>query len=240
MGTEVCDLKITEIFKSIEGEGIRTGRICTFIRSFGCPLRCTFCDSMYSNEKEPDQIILDLSVEEIVQECKKLKTPYVTFTGGEPLIQKDANELIERLLEEGFFVNIETSGACDISAVHEYLASKKKHPLMDNLIFTVDYKSYTSKCTGLMIMDNFLKHVRSTDVVKFVVGTKQDLDQMKHIVELIQDAKKEFQPHFFVSPVFGMIEMTDIIDYLKDNDLFDIQFQIQLHKVVWDPNRRGV
>lgn len=233
-------MKITELFKSIEGEGIRTGRVCTFVRSFGCPLRCSYCDSMYSNEVTPDQIILDLSVEEIIQECKKLKTPYVTFTGGEPLIQKDANELIERLLEESFYVNVETSGACDISTVHEYLANKKKHPLMNNLIFTVDYKSYSSKCTDLMVMDNFLKHVRSTDVVKFVVGTKQDLDQMKHVVELIQKAKKEFQPHFYVSPIFGMIEPKEIVEYLKENDLFDVQAQLQIHKFIWDKNMKGV
>lgn len=233
-------MKITELFKSIEGEGIRTGRVCTFVRSFGCPLRCSYCDSMYSNEITPDQIILDMSVDEIVNECKRMKTPYVTLTGGEPLIQPEINELIEALLENGFEVNIETSGACDISTVHEYLANKKKHPLMDNLIFTVDYKSYSSKCTGLMIMDNFLKHVRSTDVVKFVVGTKQDLDQMKHVVELIQDAKKEFQPHFFVSPIFGMIEPKEIVEYLKENDLFDVQMQLQIHKYIYPFDARGV
>lgn len=233
-------MKIVEIFKSIEGEGIRTGRVCTFVRSFGCPLRCSYCDSMYANEKEPDQIILDLGVDEIVQECRNLKTPYVTLTGGEPLIQKDVNELIEKLLEEGFEVNIETSGACDISTVSEYLDGKKKGFLMNNLIFTVDYKSYTSKCTGLMIMDNFIKYVKPADVVKFVVGTPQDLDQMKHIVEVIKENRKELQPHFFVSPIFGMIEPKDIVEYLKENDLFDIQFQMQIHKIIWDPNRRGV
>ena len=233
-------MKITELFKSIEGEGIRTGRVCTFVRSFGCPLRCIYCDSMYSNEITPDQIILDMSVEEIVNECKRMKTPYVTLTGGEPLIQPEINELIESLLENGFEVNIETSGACDISTVHEYLAKKKKHPLMDKLIFTVDYKSYSSKCTGMMIMDNFLKHIRSTDVVKFVVGSKQDLDQMKHVVELIQDSKKEFQPHFYVSPIFGMIEPKEIVEYLKENDLFDVQAQLQIHKFIWDKNMKGV
>ena len=107
-------MKITELFKSIDGEGIRTGKIVTFIRSFGCPCRCHYCDSMYSNETGHGVDIKDMTVEEIVKQCKEYKTPYITFTGGEPLIQKDAKELIETLLTEGFEVNIETSGAIDI------------------------------------------------------------------------------------------------------------------------------
>lgn len=233
-------MKIVELFKSIEGEGIRTGLVCTFVRTFGCPCRCSYCDSMYANEVGHDVDIVDMSVPQIVEKCKQLKTPYVTLTGGEPLIQPEMNELIESLLDNNFYVNIETSGACDISAVHEYMARKKKHTLMNNLIFTVDFKSYSSKCTGLMVMQNFTEHVRSCDVVKFVVGTPQDLDQMRSIVDKVKESKGIFKPKFFVSPIFGMIDPKDIVEYLKDNDMFDVRMQLQIHKYIWDKNMRGV
>lgn len=237
---EGVNLKIVELFKSIEGEGIRTGSVCTFIRAFGCPCRCTYCDSMYANETGHGMQIEDMTVEEIVNFCKQLKTPYVTITGGEPLIQPEINELIEALLQDKFQVNIETSGACDISMVHEYFAQKRKHPLLNNLIFTVDYKSFSSGCTGLMIMQNFTKHIRSSDVVKFVVGSKEDLDQMKSVVEKVKLHRGIFSPHFFVSPIFGVIEPKEIVEYLKDNDLFDVRMQLQAHKFIWPSDMKGV
>lgn len=234
-------MKITELFKSIEGEGIRTGKVCTFIRSFGCPCRCVYCDSMYSNEVTKGIEIKDMTVNEIVQYCKDQKTPYVTFTGGEPLIQPEAMELIQELLNNGFEVNIETSGAIDISPFKKKLLTNFSAYPHDKLIFTVDYKSLSSGANAMMIPTNFTRNLSYRDVVKFVVGTKEDLEDMKkwvHKIKLSYDLDNI--PHIFVSPIFGMIDPKDIVEYLKDNDLFDVRMQLQVHKYIWDKNMKGV
>lgn len=230
-------MKIVEIFKSIEGEGIRAGYVATFVRTFGCCLRCKYCDSMYANEVQSDQLVLDLTVDEIVEECVKLKTPYVTLTGGEPLIQKQANELIAKLLKKGFYLNIETSGAVDTSPFREYVHRNLPGELWNNLIFTVDYKSISSGCTDKMVDTNFSINLWDRDVVKFVVGSKEDLDQMR---DQIKNIRKYSNCHIFVSPIFGDIEPKEIVEYLKDNDIFDVRMQLQIHKFIWNPDMKGV
>ena len=230
-------MKIVEIFKSIEGEGMRAGYVATFVRTFGCCCRCKYCDSMYANEVQPDQILMDLSVDEIVAECIKLKTPYVTLTGGEPLIQKDAKELICKLIQNGFYVNIETSGAVDIGPYKEYAHKHLPGELWNNLMFTVDYKSISSGCTDMMIKTNFSINLWDRDVVKFVVGSSKDLDQMK---SMVKEIRKYSSCHIFVSPIFGDIEPKYIVEYLKDNDIFDVRMQLQIHKFIWNPDMKGV
>lgn len=232
-------MKITEIFKSIDGEGIRTGKIVTFIRSFGCCCSCFYCDSLYSNEVGHGADIKDMTVEEIVNVCKENKTPYITFTGGEPLIQKDALELIEALLEEGFEVNIETSGAVDIKSFKEKLLYSEAPYTHEKLIFTVDYKSISSGANNQMIQTNFTNYLNDWDVVKFVVGTKEDLDDMKKVVNTIKNSYTDI-PHIFVSPIFGIIDPKEIVQYIIDNDMFDVRMQLQIHKYVWPIDMRGV
>ncbi len=229
-------MRIVEIFKSIEGEGIRTGRIATFIRSFGCNFHCVYCDSLYAVDGQYASQYPDMTVEEIVNKCVELKTPYVTFTGGEPLIQPQAKELVETLLKNGFEVNIETNGGVDIGKFRDSLNLEgvTHYPL----IFTIDYKSKYSGYNDKMIPENFSKNLRANDVVKFVVANQEDLDDMKKVVLSMRN--NDFTTHIFVSPVFGMIEGKDIVEYLKENDLFDVRVQIQLHKVFWDPNMKGV
>ncbi len=230
-------MKIVEIFKSIEGEGSRTGYVATFVRSFGCCLRCKYCDSMYANESQEDQIILDLTPDEIVEECKKLKTPYVTLTGGEPLIQKQMPELIEKLLLNGFLVNIETSGAVDTKPFRDHVHNNVSSDLWNNLMFTIDYKSISSGCSDRMVNTNFSVTLWDRDVVKFVVGSEEDLDQMK---EMVRKIRVYSQCDIFVSPIFGDIEPKQIVEYLKDNDMFDVRMQLQIHKFIWKPDERGV
>ena len=233
-------MKITELFKSIDGEGIRTGKIVTFIRSFGCCCHCFYCDSLYSNEVGHGVDIKDMTVEEIVKQCKEYKTPYITFTGGEPLIQPDAMELIETLLDEGFEVNIETSGAVDIKPFKKKLLTSNSSYVWEKLIFTIDYKSLSSGANDQMIPENFTDNLDDWDVVKFVVGTEEDLDDMKKWVHKLKASYGIYTPHIFVSPIFGMIDPKDIVQYIIDNDLFDVRMQLQLHKYIYDPNARGV
>ena len=230
-------MKITELFKSIEGEGIRTGYVCTFIRTFGCNIRCVYCDSMYSNEVCDDVIIMDLSIQEIVDECKRLKTPYVTVTGGEPLIQKDIDNLLAALLKSGFKVNVETNGAVDIKPHRDKIFAELGPVYCNELFFTIDYKSISSGENKSMVSMNFDYNLERRDVVKFVVGSQEDLDDMKRMVKHIRNY---CDCPIFVSPIFGMIEPKQIVEYLKDNDMFDVRMQLQIHKFIYPFDMRGV
>ena len=104
-------MKIVEIFSSIDGEGIRTGYLCTFIRTYGCNLRCNYCDSLYASTNNNYS---EMSISEIVKKCSELGNERITLTGGEPLIQPNVIDLISCLIESGFEVNIETNGSVDI------------------------------------------------------------------------------------------------------------------------------
>lgn len=210
--------KVNEIFKSIEGEGIRTGLPCTFIRLYGCNLCCKYCDTRYSCENKEFTL---MSKDEIVNKVKQLGGSRVTITGGEPLLDLFLNELIIALRKEHIEVNIETNGSLDIQWC-----------LAD--IITMDYKTSASGMEDRMMLSN-LKALKETDVLKFVVGSKQDLDTMKRIIE-------EYEPEcrVYVSPVFGMIEAHELVEYVLENNLDNVTVQVQLHKIIWDPNKRGV
>ena len=210
--------KVNEIFKSIEGEGIRTGLPCTFIRLYGCNLCCKYCDTRYSCENKEFTL---MSKDEIVNKVKELGGSRVTITGGEPLLDLFLNELIIALRKEHIEVNIETNGSLDIQWC-----------LAD--IITMDYKTSASGMEDRMMLSN-LKALKETDVLKFVVGSKHDLDTMKRVIE-------EYEPEcrIYVSPVFGMIEAHELVEYVLENNLDNVTVQVQLHKIIWDPNKRGV
>lgn len=222
---------INEIFKSIDGEALRAGQIATFVRTVGCNLRCKFCDSQYTWGVEPTN--RKMTPEEIVEECKKLGAYNITFTGGEPLIQPDADELINQLADNGFEVSIETDGAVDFTKRDWFINNK------ENVWVCADYKCFASGMTDRMLpLETFAK-LRPQDVLKFVVGSIEDLDLMKNVVDSIRGMGCDC--HVFVSPVFGMIEPKTIVEYLINNNMqYKIHFQVQLHKIVWDPNLRGV
>jgi len=212
---------VNEIFSSIEGEGIRTGYPATFIRLYGCNLNCSYCDTRYSCEGHDGT---EMNVSEVIEKVKEAGVKKITLTGGEPLIHKNVEELVDELVNEGFEVNIETNGSVDI-----YPYIKK-----ENVIITMDYKLISSGMNDKMNERNF-KYLRPQDVLKFVVGNKQDLDVMKEILEVHKP-----NCNIFVSPVFEQIEPVEIVDYIKENKLNDCRVQLQLHKIIWDPEERGV
>ena len=212
---------ISEIFKSIDGEGSRAGYPATFIRTFGCPLRCKYCDSLYAIEGTDYK---EMSVDEVIDQVASFGLGRITLTGGEPLIQKDALELVKRLSQKGYSVQIETSGAVDFSP---YLS-------VPNVMITMDWKSIYSGMSGRML-SNLLPLLRPTDIIKFVVANKEDLEQMKGIVSL-----RDMYAQVFISPVFGQIEPKDIVDYILDNNLQNCRVQLQLHKYIWPADMRGV
>lgn len=220
-------MKINEIFKSISGEAAGAGFPVIFIRTYGCNLRCGYCDTMYAVEggeytvKTPRQILT---------ECNQLGIKRVVLTGGEPLLQPDAPELVDLLCNNGYKVEIETNGAVKLSDFHLKLMTKRK----DLLSYTMDFKSITSGMAEKMIIDN-LEFLSSKDVVKFVVGSREDLLQMHFIL-----TDNDLQCQIFVSPVFGQIEPKDIVDFILEHNLTDCRIQLQLHKIIWDKDKRGV
>lgn len=210
--------KVNEIFKSIDGEGIRTGLPVTFVRLNDCNLKCSYCDTRYACEGKDYVYMTKYDILEycLYHECKR-----ITLTGGEPLLDEHTNELITLLEIYDFEVNVETNGSINII---DCPAS----------IITMDYKSPSSGMEEFMLLSN-LAYLFEEDVLKFVVGSKEDLDRMKEIIE-------EYQPvcNVYVSPIFGMIEPAEIVEYVLENKLNNVRVQVQLHKIIWNPNMRGV
>ena len=225
-------MQINEIFSSIDGEGIRTGHLVTFIRTQFCSLNCTYCDTSYSLtacDESGNKQYVDMTVDDIVDKCKQLGNKRITFTGGEPLIQKDALQLVSKLTTEGFEVNIETNGNIDISSYYN-----NSDIVSNNLIMTMDWKSPYSGMRQRMLQSN-LSLLTENDVLKFVVADSEDLQDMLAVV-----TSNDLKCHIFVSPVFGKIVLSDIVDFLKEHNLQNVRMQLQLHKIIWEPEMRGV
>ena len=228
-------MQINEIFYSIDGEGIRTGKLVTFIRTQFCNCKCSYCDTAYSLEAyDPDgnKLYKDMTVDEVIEEVQKYPTKCITFTGGEPLIQPDAPELITKLVDMGYEVNVETNGAVDLVEFEKQLLPHVVDS--DNFFYTMDYKCPSSNMEPKMVKDN-IPHLQQKDVLKFVVGTIEDLNTMKNIVQT-------YNPNceIFISPVFGDMDGETMVEYIKQNNLLNVRVQVQLHKIFWDVNMRGV
>lgn len=225
---------ISEIFYSIDGEGARTGSPAIFIRLFGCNLDCSYCDSIYACKADADKIgFTRKSIPEILLAVETF-TPCkcITLTGGEPLIHEHIGELISELRSAGYWVNIETNGAVDLGPIIDSQADKKSS--MD-YFFTMDWKSISSGESSKMLSSN-LELLDTNDVLKFVVGSEEDLEQMKQVLE----ANPEIDAQIYVSPVWGKIDPADIVHYLLMNRLVYVKVQLQLHKLIWSPDKRGV
>jgi 7-carboxy-7-deazaguanine synthase len=216
-------MQVVEKFLSINGEGWRAGETALFIRFRGCNLRCSYCDTMWANEadcpfeEESPRALADYALQTGIRN--------VTLTGGEPLLQKDIKELIRLLLEEGLRVEIETNGAVSIEGF------EGARP-----VFTMDYKLPSSGYESRMLLKN-MESLRKEDTVKFVSGSRQDLERA---LEIIRAYDLTERCHVYFSPVFGAIEPAEIVGFLLEHKLNDVRLQIQMHKVIWDPEKRGV
>jgi 7-carboxy-7-deazaguanine synthase len=230
---------VSEIFYSIDGEGARTGAPTIFIRLFGCNLDCTYCDSQYACKADfsdcDGSISFDrMDIDKILYHIERFyPCKCITLTGGEPLINKHVGELIFELRKRGYWVNIETNGSIDLGKVIDSQPESKKGPM--DYFFTMDWKSISSGESDKMLTSN-LELLETTDVLKFVVGSQEDLDQMKHVLE----DNPEIDAQIYVSPVWGKIDPADIVAYLLENKLVYVKVQLQLHKLIWEPDKRGV
>lgn len=218
-------LNVVEKFVSIDGEGSRAGEPTIFVRLGGCNLRCKYCDTMYANiDLDNTDNVSKETVINIVKDVKTLSRGWiknVTLTGGEPLLNKASDKLILNLCNIGFNVNVETNGTI-VPRIH--------HP---NLFYTVDYKCSCSGEREKMNSDVFYQ-LGSNDIVKCVVANKDDL-----LEALAMTLKFPFL-QFYFSPVYGEIDPKEIVDFILHEQIYNAKVQLQLHKLIWDPNERGV
>lgn len=216
---------VAEIFTSINGEGVLAGQLAVFVRFTGCNLRCSFCDTMWANE--PNAPHQDMTAEQIVRAVLDTGMHNVTLTGGEPLLQPHMYELLSLFAEHPqLHIEIETNGSMDLSP----------YRAIPQVTFTMDCKLPCSGMQDRMLEGNF-SLLRSCDTVKFVAGTRHDLEQAWAITRKHHLLDR---CHVYLSPVFGAIEPTEIVDFMKEHRWNGATMQLQLHKFIWDPNARGV
>lgn len=217
-------LRVTEIFHSIQGESTWAGYPCTFIRLTGCPLRCTWCDteySFYGGEK--------VTLDELMQKVRDIGTNVVEITGGEPLIHRNAFVLAERLLDEGYTVLVETSGAVDVAPL-----DARVHKIMD------------LKCPGsgeeARNLWSNLEHLTDRDEIKFVVKDRADYEWARDVVvnRGLADMKANGRlREILFSPVWDSVDFKAMAEWVLEDHL-PVRYQIQLHKVIWGANVHGV
>ncbi len=218
--------KVVEKFISINGEGRCAGELAAFIRFAGCNLNCSYCDTKWANDaRAPYEI---LSEEEIYAYIKEQGVNNVTLTGGEPLIQENIGRLIKLLSKDKELrVEIETNGA---------VALKEFVDIGENVTFTLDYKLPGSKMNHKMVMDNY-DLIRDIDTVKFVISDREDLDKAREIIEEYNLVDKAA---VYLSSSFGVIKPEDIVNYMIEHNMNKVRLQLQLHKYIWNPDRKGV
>ncbi|MEE1261937.1 putative 7-carboxy-7-deazaguanine synthase QueE [Ruminococcus sp.] len=216
-------LEVVEKFVSINGEGAHAGELAAFIRFKGCNLNCSYCDTSWANQ--PGAVFNAASVEELSEWVRVVNVNNVTLTGGEPLLQPEIGALVEALKD--YRVEIETNGSVSLAG----LAESGCRP-----VFTMDYKLPSSGMEAHMNSANF-ELLNRHDSVKFVVGSEADLIRAAEIIEEFSLIGK---CHVYFSSVFGKIEPARIVEFMTENNLNGTRIQLQLHKFIWEPDKRGV
>jgi 7-carboxy-7-deazaguanine synthase len=238
-------LIVSEIFKSIQGESTWAGKPCVFVRLAGCDLRCAWCDTQYAWEpvggrerrKSGDHAgaecdsyagtpveaeFEERSVEDVTLNALALGGDLVEITGGEPLLQDDCPALANGLLKAGRVVLVETNGSRPIDVLPE------------GAICIMDIKCPSSGVANRMDWDN-IDRLRPDDEVKFVVAA--DYEYARDTIQRRRLPKR--CRAVLLSPVFGRLDPADLAEWLLEDGL-DVRLNMQIHKIVWDPERRGV
>ncbi len=217
---------VVEKFVSINGEAAHAGELACFIRFAGCNLNCSYCDTAWANKQ--DVLSEALTCEEIYDYIVRSGVFNVTLTGGEPLLQPDIDKLLYKLSQNhNLRTEVETNGSIDVS---EYFG------LGGNIEFTIDYKLPGSGMSDKMCLNNF-KNVRPVDTVKFVVSDYNDLEEAKKVIDYYGLADKT---RVYLSSAFNIITPRDIVAFMIENNMNKVRIQLQMHKYIWEPNRKGV
>ncbi len=212
-------LTVNEIFHSIQGESRRAGEPCVFVRLTACDLRCSWCDTPYAFHEGAKR-----SVEDVVADVERYACPLVEVTGGEPLLQEDVYPLMERLLERGHTVMLETGGHRSIARVPSAVL-----------------KIVDVKCPGSGESHrNHLKNLAllsSHDEVKFVLKDRADYEFAREVVAAHNLVARAGAVLF--SPVHGVLDARVLSEWVLA-DRLAVRVQLQLHKFIWSPETRGV
>jgi 7-carboxy-7-deazaguanine synthase len=211
-------LKVNEIYFSIQGESSKAGLPCVFVRLTYCNLRCTYCDTEYAFYEGKDY-----TIEQILTEVKKYKCKLVEVTGGEPLVQEECNELMKILCDDGYDVMLETGGSLPLKNVD----------LRVRII--MDLKCPSSGMIKKNLYEN-IDSIKSTDEIKFVIGSREDYEWCKEIIKKYDLTNK---CDVLFSVVFGELEPVMLVDWILEDKL-KVRFQLQMHKFIWDPAAKGV
>jgi len=211
-------LKVNEIFHSIQGESRHAGRPCVFVRLTGCNLRCTWCDTAYAFEEG-----IDLSVRFVLERIAPYATRYVLITGGEPLVQEGATDLIGELCDRGYEVAVETGGSLDISSVDR------------RAMLVMDLKCPGSGMSQKNRWEN-MALLKPTDEVKFVLADRADYDWARDAIARHRLADR---CGVLLSPVHGALQPRSLAEWIL-SDRLPVRLQLQIHKYIWPPDLRGV
>lgn len=209
-------MRITEIYQSIQGESSYAGLPCVFVRTTGCDLRCSWCDSEFTFTGGTT-----MTLEQILSDVEKHDCELVELTGGEPMLQPEIYELATRLADAGNTVLIETGGHRDLSK------------LDPRVIRIMDLKCPASGECEKNLWSN-LEHLRSVDEVKFVIADRADYEWT---LKTIREYELEDRVKILMSTAFGIIESSEVVAWMLEDKL-RARFQLQLHKYIWPPDAR--
>lgn len=206
------ELRITEIFHSLQGESVTVGMPTVFIRLTGCPLRCQYCDTAYAFNGGSL-----IQFDDIIRQVASFECLHVCVTGGEPLAQPGCIALLKTLCDNGFAVSLETSGARDIASVDK------------RVMIVMDLKTPASGECDKNKLDN-IPHLKPGDQIKFVLCNREDYEWAMQMIETYQLTK---HAHILFSPSFGQLNPTLLADWIIQ-DRLSVRFQLQLHKLLWN------
>mgnify|MGYP000380821630 FL=1 len=222
----MINYKVVEIFESINGEGKKAGQLALFIRFQKCNLNCSYCDTKWANKDDSPYSLM--SLEELYKKVVESGIKNITITGGEPLLQENIEIFLKKLAENPeISVEIETNGSINL---------KKFREIKNGPSFTMDYKLPKSNMEKFMDLENF-KYLTKKDTVKFVASDIDDLEKAREIIEKYSLVEK---CAVYISPVFGKIELSSIVDFMKKYNMNGVNMQLQIHKIIWDPEAKGV
>lgn len=214
-------LRVTEIFRSIQGESTHAGRPCSFVRLTGCPMRCIWCDSEYTftgGER--------VSIEDVMRRVREYGCPLVEVTGGEPLAQRGAFDLIARLCEEGYEVLVETGGFVPTEGLDERAK------------VILDVKCPASGESERNHWPNLRRLRADRDEVKFVVADRADWEFARGVVAEYELDRRALA--VLVSPVWGAADLKELAGLVAASGISNARMQLQLHKYIWGPDVHGV
>jgi len=211
-------LKINEIYYSVQGESTHTGRPCIFIRLTYCNLRCSYCDTEYAFYEGKD-----MEIAQIMTEIQQWDCNLVEVTGGEPLFQEECIDLLHELINSNYEVMLETGGSLSISDVPK------------KVIKIVDFKCPSSKMEKKNLW-SIVDDLQGHDEVKFVIGHREDFDWAK---DKITEYSLDKICTLLFSPTFGEIDPQLIVEWILADNL-PVRMQMQMHKMIWSPEEKGV